>query len=86
MRARQKYSTEQKQAAIAHYLDRDRFIASTMRAMGYQCRGTLMALIDQLHPPVRQRVVGRPARRPLRSQRPLPPARVALADSQFEAD
>ena len=59
VRSRQKYSTEQKQAAIEHYLDHDRCIASTMRVLGYPCRGTLTAWIDDLHPPIRQRVVGR---------------------------
>jgi putative transposase len=30
-----------------------------MRVLGYPCRGTLTAWIDDLHPPIRQRVVGR---------------------------
>ena len=60
-RSRQKYSTEQMQAAVAHYFDHDRCIASTMKALGYPCRGTLTAWIDELHPEMRNRVVGRAA-------------------------
>ena len=59
VRSRQKYSDEQKQAAVEHYLDNDRCVASTMKALGYPCRGTLTVWIDELHPQVRQRIVGR---------------------------
>ena len=58
-RSRQKYSTKQMQAAVAHYFDHDRCIASTMKALGYPCREVLTAWIDELHPGVRTRVVGR---------------------------
>ena len=34
VRSRQKYSDEQKQAAVEHYLDNDRCVASTMKALG----------------------------------------------------
>ena len=34
-RPRQKYSVEQKQVAVQHYLDHDRCFASTIRALGY---------------------------------------------------
>ena len=61
VRSRQKYSDEQKQAAVAHYLGHDRCIASTMKALGYPGRGTLTAWIDELHPEMRNRVVGRAA-------------------------
>ena len=61
VRSRQKYSTEQKQAAVEHYFDHDRCIASTMKALGYPCRGTLTAWIDELHPEMRNRIVGRAA-------------------------
>jgi len=54
-----KYSDEQRQIAVQHYLDHDRCIASTMKALGYPCRETLTAWIDELHPEVRQRIVGR---------------------------
>ena len=59
VRSKQKYSTEQKQAAVAHYVDHDRCIASTMKAMGYPGRVTLTAWIDELHPEMRKRIVGR---------------------------
>ena len=58
-RARQKYSVQQMQAAVQHYLGHDRCIASTLRALGYPCRQVLTGWIDELHPEVRQRVVGR---------------------------
>jgi len=61
VRSRQKYSTEQKQAAVEHYLDHDRCIASTMKVLGYPGRATLTAWLDELHPEVRKRVVGRTA-------------------------
>jgi putative transposase len=58
-RTMQKYSAQQKQAAVQHYLDHDRCIAFTLKAMGYPCREKLTAWIDELHPDVRKRVVGR---------------------------
>ena len=58
-RSRQKYSAEHRQAAVQHYLDHDRCIASTMKALGYPCREVLTAWIDELHPQVRRRIVGR---------------------------
>ena len=58
-RARQKYSVQQMQAAVQHYLGHDRCIASTLRALGYPCRQVLTTWIDELHPEVRQRMVGR---------------------------
>jgi transposase-like protein len=54
-----KYSVQQRQVAVQHFLDHDRCIASTMKALGYLCRATLTMWIDELHPQVRQRVVGR---------------------------
>lgn len=54
-----KYSDEQKRLAVQHYLDHDRCIASTMKAMGYPCRAVLTDWIEELHPEVRPRMVGR---------------------------
>ncbi len=54
-----KYSAEQKQLAIQHYLDHDQCIASTLRALGYPCRDLLTKWIDDLHPQRRRRMVGR---------------------------
>jgi len=59
VRARGKYSAQQMQVAVQHYLDHDRCIAFTMRALGYPCRAVLTAWIDELHPQARQRIVGR---------------------------
>lgn len=58
-RSMSKYSDEQRQVAVQHYLDHDRCIASTMKALGYPCRETLTVWIDELRPEVRQRIVGR---------------------------
>lgn len=58
-RSEQKYSDQDKQIAVQHYLDHDRCIASTIRTLGYPCRALLTQWIDELHPQVRPRMVGR---------------------------
>ena len=58
-RARQKYCVQQIQTAVQHYLDNDRCIASTFKALGYRCRQVLTGWIDELHPDFRLRMVGR---------------------------
>jgi len=58
-----KFSQAQKEAAVAHYLDCDRCIASTVRALGYPCRGTLTAWIREALPDIRKAVVGNVGRR-----------------------
>ena len=58
-----KYSQDQKQAAIAHYLAHDRCIAATMRALGYPGRGTLTAWIRDALPESRRVAVGTAGRR-----------------------
>ena len=58
-----KYSQEQKQAAIAHYLTHDRCIAATMRALGYPGRGTLTTWIREALPESRKTAVGSVGRR-----------------------
>nr|CBA28290.1 Probable transposase for insertion sequence element IS1353 [Curvibacter putative symbiont of Hydra magnipapillata] len=58
-RAPSKYSAEQKQRAVQHYLDHDQCIAATLRALGYPCRELLTRWIDELHPQLRLRMVGR---------------------------
>ena len=57
-RSRQKYSVQQMQTAVQHYLDHDRCIASTLRALGYPCRQVLTGWIDEFHPDARLRLVG----------------------------
>jgi len=61
VRSRHRYSDKQKQVAVQHYLEHDRRIASTMNALGYPGRATLTKWIDELHPEVRHRVIGRAA-------------------------
>ena len=54
-----KYSAEQKQLAVQHFLDHDQCIASTLRSMGHPCRELLTRWIDELHSQLRRRMVGR---------------------------
>jgi len=58
-RSTSKYSDEQKKAATQHYLDHDRCLAGTIKALGYPCRDTLAAWVDELHPKTRKHVVGK---------------------------
>ena len=57
--SRSKYSDEQKKVAVEHYLNHDRCLAGTRKALGYPCRDTLAAWLDELHPETRKRVVGK---------------------------
>ena len=57
--SRPKYSDQQKKVAAQHYLDHDRCLAGTLKALGYPCRDTLAAWVDELHPEARKRVVGK---------------------------
>ena len=59
VRSSGKYSAEQMQVAVQHYLDHGRCMAFTLRALGYPCRDLLTNWIDELHPEVRRRMVGR---------------------------
>ncbi len=59
LRSKPKYSEEQEQMAVQHFLDHDRCIASTIKALGYPCRETLTAWIQERHPEVRTRVTGK---------------------------
>jgi transposase InsO family protein/transposase-like protein len=61
VRSRPRYSEEQKQVAVQHFLDHGRCIASTMKALRYPCRQTLAAWIEERHPEVRARVIVRTA-------------------------
>ena len=56
-RSKPKYSDEQKKVAVQHYLDHDCCFAGTLKALGYPCRETLSAWVDELHPETRKRVV-----------------------------
>ena len=59
VRSSGKYSAEQMQVAVQHYLDHGRCMAFTLRALGYPCRDLLTNWINELHPEVRRRMVGR---------------------------
>ncbi len=61
VRSQSRYSSEQKKAAVDHYLSHARCAAATLRALGYPCRGTLAAWIEELHPKLGKRIVGRVA-------------------------
>ncbi|MFM0525455.1 hypothetical protein PQR11_10750 [Paraburkholderia strydomiana] len=59
VRSRPIYSAQQKKAAVDHYLDHGRCAAATLRALGYPSRGALAAWIEELHPEIGKRIVGR---------------------------
>lgn len=59
VRTRPRFSEEQKRVAIEHYLTHDRCIAWTIRELGYPCRATFNAWLDDLYPETRKRVVGK---------------------------
>lgn len=61
LRSRPQYSPEQRQVAVEHYLSHDRCAAETLRSLGYPCRGTLAAWIEELCPEIEKRIVGRVA-------------------------
>ena len=58
VRSKWKYSDEQKRVAVEHYLDHDRCLAATVKALGYPVCNTLAGWVDQLRPETRRRVVG----------------------------
>ena len=57
--SRDKFTAEQKQHAVQHYLDQGRCMAFTLRALGYPRRQTLKTWIDEIAPDARMRMVGR---------------------------
>jgi putative transposase len=59
VRTRPRFSEEQKRVAVEHYLTHDRCIAWTIRELGYPCRATFNAWLDDLYPETRKRVVGK---------------------------
>ncbi|MBW5280790.1 transposase, partial [Burkholderia gladioli] len=56
-RSRPRYSTEQKQIAVEHYLSHGRNFAGTTRTLGYPCRAVLAAWVYELRPDIRKRLV-----------------------------
>ena len=58
-----KFSPAQKAAAIEYYLAHDQCIATTIRALGYPCRGTLTAWVREAIGETRMAIVGSVRRR-----------------------
>ena len=58
-RSKPKYSQEQKELAVRHYLDHGSCIAFTIRALDYPARDSLRSWIHESHPELHIRVVGR---------------------------
>ena len=84
-RPKPKYSQEQKDAAVRHYVDHGRCIAATMRALGYPGRASLTAWVHELNPASSMRVVGA-ARRTSRPPALRKAAVVALCTRQGSAE
>lgn len=59
VRTRSRYSREQQERAVAHYLSHGRCLAQTRRALGYPSAETLSCWIDERDPDARRRIVGR---------------------------
>ena len=57
----QKYSDEQKQVAVNHYLEHGHCLAGTVKARGYSCTETLRMWIKEIHPEMRHQVLGKAA-------------------------
>ncbi|QNP48577.1 IS3 family transposase [Diaphorobacter aerolatus] len=53
-----RFSKEQKERAVEHYLEHGQCIAATIKSLGYPCRSLLSTWLQELHPQ-RTRVVGR---------------------------
>ena len=83
--SRSKYSDEQKNVAIEHYLNHDRCLAGTRKALGYPCRDTLAAWVNELHPERRKSIVGK-ARSVLRPAELRQAADVHLRESRPTPD
>ena len=52
-----KYTTEQMDAAVKHYLEHGRSLARTIRALGYPCRDTLREWCKEMAPGTRKKSV-----------------------------
>lgn len=59
VRAKPKYSQDQKEQAVEHYVAHGRCIALTIKALGYPGRDSLRAWIREFHPELHTRVVSR---------------------------
>jgi putative transposase len=82
--SRSKYSGEQKKVAVEHYLNHNRCLAGTRKALGYPCRDTLAAWVNELHPEKRKNIVGK-ARSVLRPGELKQAAVIELCTRQISA-
>lgn len=62
VRSKQKYSAEQKNVAIEHYMNHGRCFSATLKALGYPGRGTLTEWVRERYPETRKCVVGKAVR------------------------
>src|SRR5690242_16594804 len=85
VRSRPRYSAEQKKAAVDHYLSHDRCAAATKRALGYPSREILAAWIQELHPDIKKRVIGRVAGGVPKSQEVRRAAVIGLCEREESA-
>ncbi|MDN4571800.1 hypothetical protein DBB29_01580 [Pandoraea cepalis] len=60
VRAKPKYSADQKKIAVENYLSHGQSIVGTLEALGYPGRASLAAWINELHSESRRHVVGKP--------------------------
>ena len=80
-----KYSQDQKEAAVRHYLDHGRCIAHTMKVLGYPGRDSLAVWIGEMHPELRVHVVGRSGQAAPRPQALKHEAVIALCTREGSA-
>ncbi|MGF6575137.1 putative transposase [Paraburkholderia sp. GAS333] len=62
VRVKPKYSEEQKNLALEHYVNHGRCVSFTLRALGYPCRQILTAWVREHYPGARKYVVGKRGR------------------------
>jgi transposase InsO family protein/transposase-like protein len=73
-RSKPKYSNEQKRVAVDHYVSHGCCFSTTLRALGYPCRGVLTAWVHERHPELRRLAAGKAYRPP----RPLAAKQAAV--------
>ena len=61
-RSKQKYSVEQKNGAIDHYMNHGRCFSATLKALGYPSRWTLTEWVRERYPKTRKSIVGKAGR------------------------
>ena len=62
VRSKHKYSVEQRNVAIEHYMNHARCLSATLKALGYPGRGTLTEWVRERYPETRKSVVGKAGR------------------------